>query len=98
MSETKERPALGSPKRDKGCRGQGQDPDPGGRTATTAAGGASSRRSGPVAGAGVFALGHMVERLADDHAHAQLLAARLADIPGVALAPPPRPTLAFLTV
>ncbi len=60
--------------------------------------GGGMRQAGVIAAAGVFALENMVARLADDHEHAQLLAALLADIPGVELAPPPETNLVFFTV
>src|SRR5262249_16922230 len=40
--------------------------------------GGAMRQVGILAAAGLYALDHHVERLADDHAHARLLAARLA--------------------
>ncbi|MBC7681685.1 MAG: low-specificity L-threonine aldolase [Ferruginibacter sp.] len=45
--------------------------------------GGGMRQAGVLAGAGLYALEHHVARLADDHAHARLLAALLADIPGL---------------
>src|SRR3954466_9237839 len=45
--------------------------------------GGALRQSGIVAAAGLYALDHHVERLADDHARARLLAEGLADLPGV---------------
>jgi len=44
--------------------------------------GGAMRQSGIVAAAGVYALEHNVERLAEDHANARLLAERIAEIPG----------------
>ena len=41
------------------------------------------REAGVLAAAGVYALGHMVERLAEDHANARTLAEGLAELPGV---------------
>jgi threonine aldolase len=49
--------------------------------------GGAMRQAGIIAAAGVYALRHNVERLAEDHANARLLADRLADLPGVALDP-----------
>src|SRR5215208_1769774 len=49
--------------------------------------GGAMRQAGIIAAAGVYALHHNVERLADDHANARLLAERLADLPGVSLDP-----------
>ena len=45
--------------------------------------GGAMRQAGIVAAAGLYALDHHVERLAEDHAHARVLAAGLAAIPGV---------------
>ena len=45
------------------------------------------RQAGIVAAAGLYALDHHVERLADDHARARRLADGLAQLPGVALDP-----------
>ncbi len=47
--------------------------------------GGAMRQAGIVAAAGSYALRHNVERLADDHANARLIANRLADCPGVGL-------------
>ena len=47
--------------------------------------GGAFRQSGVVAAAGLYALDHHVERLADDHANARLLADGLAEMPGVEL-------------
>jgi threonine aldolase len=49
--------------------------------------GGAFRQSGIVAAACVYALDHHVERLAEDHAHARLLAEGLAALPGVVLDP-----------
>jgi threonine aldolase len=49
--------------------------------------GGAMRQAGIIAAAGVYALQHHVERLAEDHAHAQLLARALAELPTVALDP-----------
>lgn len=45
--------------------------------------GGGMRQAGILAAAGLWALEHMVDRLAQDHANARLLAAELAKIPGV---------------
>ena len=45
--------------------------------------GGGMRQAGILAAAGIVALTEMVERLADDHAHAQQLAQGLAQIPGI---------------
>jgi threonine aldolase len=47
--------------------------------------GGGMRQGGIIAAAGVYALEHMVERLADDHANAKLLARGLAELPMVDL-------------
>ena len=49
--------------------------------------GGSMRQAGIIAAAGVYALEHHVERLADGHAHAKVLAERIAAIPGITLDP-----------
>jgi threonine aldolase len=49
--------------------------------------GGAMRQSGIVAAAGLYALDHHVERLADDHARAKRLAQGLAALPGVTLDP-----------
>jgi threonine aldolase len=49
--------------------------------------GGSFRQSGIVAAGCLYALDHHVERLADDHENARILAEGLAQLPGVALDP-----------
>jgi threonine aldolase len=49
--------------------------------------GGAMRQSGIVAAAGLYALDHHVDRLADDHARARRLAEGLARLPGVELDP-----------
>lgn len=49
--------------------------------------GGGMRQAGVLAAAGLYALEHHVARLADDHAHAQALAAGLAAIPGLSVEP-----------
>lgn len=49
--------------------------------------GGAMRQSGILAAAGVYALEHHVERLAQDHANARLFADRIAAIPGIKLDP-----------
>ncbi len=49
--------------------------------------GGSMRQAGVLAAAGVVAITEMVERLADDHAHAKRLAEGLAQIPGIEIDP-----------
>ena len=47
--------------------------------------GGAMRQSGILAAAGLYALDHHVARLAEDHAHARLIAERLAGLAGVLL-------------
>ncbi len=49
--------------------------------------GGGMRQVGIIAAAGIYALDHNVERLADDHANAKRLAKALAEMPGVELDP-----------
>jgi threonine aldolase len=49
--------------------------------------GGAMRQAGIIAAAGVYALRHNVERLAEDHANARRLAYALAELPGVVLDP-----------
>jgi threonine aldolase len=49
--------------------------------------GGAMRQAGIIAAAGVYALQHHVARLADDHAHANMLAQALAELPTVELNP-----------
>jgi threonine aldolase len=49
--------------------------------------GGAMRQAGVLAAAGIYALDHHVERLADDHARARRLAEGLAELPGVELDP-----------
>ncbi len=49
--------------------------------------GGAMRQAGILAAAGIVALSDMVERLADDHRHAKLLAVGLAQMPGIELQP-----------
>ena len=60
--------------------------------------GGGMRQAGVLAAACVYALDHPVERLADDHAHAKIVAAGVADTPGLALAPPPETNLVYFEV
>lgn len=50
--------------------------------------GGGMRQAGILAAAGLYALDHHVDRLAEDHAHARLLANGLAAIPGLSVVPP----------
>ena len=45
--------------------------------------GGGMRQAGIIAAAGIYALDHHIDRLADDHANAQLLAKLLGNVPGV---------------
>ncbi|MBI3913481.1 MAG: low-specificity L-threonine aldolase [Chloroflexi bacterium] len=47
--------------------------------------GGGMRQAGVLAAAGIVALETMIDRLAEDHAHAKYLAEQLADIPGIDL-------------
>jgi threonine aldolase len=49
--------------------------------------GGAMRQAGIIAAAGVYALEHNVERLAEDHANARLLAESLRNLPGVSIDP-----------
>ncbi|MDQ4021727.1 MAG: threonine aldolase family protein [Actinomycetota bacterium] len=49
--------------------------------------GGALRQAGIVAAGCLWALDHHVNRLADDHANARILAARLAELPGITLDP-----------
>ncbi len=49
--------------------------------------GGAMRQAGILAAAGLYALEHNVQRLADDHAHARQLAARLQQMPGISIDP-----------
>jgi threonine aldolase len=49
--------------------------------------GGGMRQAGILAAAGIVALSEMVDRLADDHAHAHRLALGLAQIPGISIDP-----------
>jgi threonine aldolase len=60
--------------------------------------GGGMRQAGIIAAAGIYALENMVERLAEDHANARLAGERLAQLPGVRLAPAPETNLLYFTV
>jgi threonine aldolase len=49
--------------------------------------GGAMRQAGIIAAAGVYALNHHVERLAEDHVNARRLANGLAELPGISLDP-----------
>ncbi len=57
--------------------------------------GGGMRQAGIIAAAGVYALENMVDRLAEDHDNARLLAEGLSSIPGISLTPPPQSDLVF---
>jgi len=50
--------------------------------------GGGLRQAGIVAAACLYALDHNIDRLAEDHAHARLLARGLAQLPGITVEPP----------
>jgi threonine aldolase len=59
--------------------------------------GGALRQSGIVAAAGLYALTHHWDRLAEDHAHARRLAELVGDIPGVRLSnPSPETNIVFM--
>jgi threonine aldolase len=60
--------------------------------------GGGMRQAGVIAAAGIYALENMIDRLAEDHENAGLLAEGLSRIPGITLAPPPQSDLVFFTV
>lgn len=60
--------------------------------------GGAMRQSGIIAAGGLYALKNHVERLSEDHARAEKLAAGLAEIPGVQLDPWPETNLVFVDV
>lgn len=60
--------------------------------------GGAMRQAGIIAAAGVYALEHHVERLAEDHANARFLADGIAAIPGVKLDPSPETNIVFFDV
>jgi threonine aldolase len=50
--------------------------------------GGAMRQAGVLAAAAVYALDHHIERLAEDHRNAQVIAEAIADTPGLKLVPP----------
>ena len=54
--------------------------------------GGGMRQAGIIAAAGIYALDHNVNRLADDHAHARLIAATVRESRGATIAEPTVPT------
>ncbi len=60
--------------------------------------GGGMRQAGIIAAAGLVALDSMIDRLAEDHENARLLAEGLASLPGVALSPPPQTNIVYFRV
>jgi threonine aldolase len=60
--------------------------------------GGSMRQSGILAAAGLYALEHNVQRLAEDHANAHLLAEGLAALPGLEVEMPIETNMVFVNV
>ncbi|MFN8511987.1 MAG: threonine aldolase family protein [Chloroflexia bacterium] len=61
--------------------------------------GGAMRQAGIIAAAGVYALEHNIDRLADDHNNARRLAAGLGDIPGVIVEnPEPATNIVFFDI
>src|SRR5262249_55826703 len=50
--------------------------------------GGGMRQAGVVAAAALYALDNHIDRLAEDHRHAQVIAQAIADTPGLRLQPP----------
>ncbi len=59
--------------------------------------GGGMRQAGVLAAAGLWALDNMVERLAEDHENARVLAKGMVDTPGIELTPPPQSNLVYFT-
>ncbi|MBI4126145.1 MAG: threonine aldolase family protein [Deltaproteobacteria bacterium] len=57
--------------------------------------GGALRQSGMVAAAGIYALTHHIDRLADDHSNARYLAELLSDISDIVLEKPPATNMLF---
>jgi threonine aldolase len=47
--------------------------------------GGAMRQSGLIAAAGIYALDHQIDRMADDHANARLFAEKVANLPGISV-------------
>jgi len=60
--------------------------------------GGAMRQAGVLATAGLYALDHHVERLAEDHANARLFAEQIAQIPGVSVPGPIDTNIVFLDI
>lgn len=60
--------------------------------------GGGMRQAGLLAAAGLYALAHNVERLAEDHANAKRLADGLRELPGFELAEEPQTNMVFVTL
>ena len=54
--------------------------------------GGGMRQAGVIAAAGLYALEHNIDRLADDHAHAAIIAHAVTEVSGATLREPPVPT------
>ncbi len=54
--------------------------------------GGGMRQAGVIAAAGLYALEHNIERLAQDHANARVISSVLADVPGTTVRAPALPT------
>src|SRR5207237_5677136 len=50
--------------------------------------GGAMRQAGVIAAAALYAIDHHIDRLADDHRNAQVIAQAIADTPGLRLDPP----------
>ncbi len=60
--------------------------------------GGAMRQAGIIAAAGLYALDHHVERLAEDHDNAQRFATRIEQLPGIVLEAPVETNLVFFDV
>ena len=60
--------------------------------------GGGMRQAGVIAAAGIYALQHNVDRLAEDHANADTLARGLAELPGVTLLAMPQTNILWLDI
>jgi threonine aldolase len=54
--------------------------------------GGAMRQAGFLAAACLYAMDHHIDRLAEDHANARIIAKAVADVPGLTLVPPEAPT------
>ena len=60
--------------------------------------GGGMRQAGVIAAAGIYALQHNIDRLAEDHANADTLARGLAELPGVTLLAMPQTNILWLDI